>query len=353
MQTAVAPAVAPISSPAMSANTGTAADAAPDSAAAGDFAALLLGQMAGETAATLLPEVDTSAMVAGQDLATAQTTTPTDPAQLLAAMGLVLEPPRTQPSTVQTDPAADAPSLIGTAITGTTLDPAKTGPQGHGAAPELAANDTPGSARLPATHLSANTPLTTAAPANFAAVEQKLAESVMPAGEAMPQMVSTQAPQQMPARPMETLALPTPVKDPAWAGEFGQKVVWMATQDKQSAQITLNPPQMGPIEISLSVKNDQATAVFVSTNAEVREVIEAAVPRLREMLAGVGVELGQTNVSAESFRQAQDNHAHNSGRAGTGNDRENSDGDRSLAAGQGNSLTKAGRSGNGLVDTFA
>ncbi len=104
----------------------------------------------------------------------------------------------------------------------------------------------------------------------------------------------------------EQMHIETPLKNQAWPAEFGQKIVWMTTQDKQSAQITLNPPQLGPIEISLNVKNDQATAVFVSANAEVRAVIESAMPRLREMLEGAGVQLGQTNVSAESFRQSAD-----------------------------------------------
>ena len=44
----------------------------------------------------------------------------------------------------------------------------------------------------------------------------------------------------------------------------------------------LNPPQLGPIEISLHVKAIKATAVFSSANADVREAIETALPRLRK-----------------------------------------------------------------------
>ena len=40
-------------------------------------------------------------------------------------------------------------------------------------------------------------------------------------------------------------------------------------------------------------------------NQEVREAIESAMPRLREMLASAGIDLGQTNVSAQSFAQQQ------------------------------------------------
>lgn len=103
------------------------------------------------------------------------------------------------------------------------------------------------------------------------------------------------------------LNVPTPVRDQNWSSDFGQKIVWLATSDKQSAQITLNPPQMGPIEIALNVDKGNATASFTSANAEVREAIETAMPRLREMFASAGIELGQTNVSAESFKQQAEN----------------------------------------------
>jgi flagellar hook-length control protein FliK len=152
---------------------------------------------------------------------------------------------------------------------------------------------------------------------------------------------------------VETVRLDTPMKDQAWPAEFGQKVVWLATQDKQSAQITLNPPDLGPIELSLKVKNDQATVAFTSANSGVREAIELALPRLREMLAGVGIELGQTNVSAESFRQQADN---NNGNHGNRSNRTDAGETNAPLSGQLRVETMPGRNiqrGNGLVDTFA
>lgn len=146
------------------------------------------------------------------------------------------------------------------------------------------------------------------------------------------------------------LQLAIPVRDAAWPAEFAQKVTWMARQDLQSAQITLNPPQLGPIEISLDIRNDQASAVFVSASAEVREAIESAVPRLREMLAGVGVELGQANVSHQSFRNGNGETRAGSGNAARDGASENSGGNRELAAA---GFVRSSGSGRGLVDTFA
>ena len=101
------------------------------------------------------------------------------------------------------------------------------------------------------------------------------------------------------------LSVNTSVRDQNWATDLGQKVVWLASNDKQSAQLTLNPPQLGPIEVSLDVDKGNASVSFVSANAEVRDAIETALPRLREMFASAGIELGQTNVGAQSFSQQQ------------------------------------------------
>ena len=92
-----------------------------------------------------------------------------------------------------------------------------------------------------------------------------------------------------------------PVAAPGWDRGLGEKMVWMAGRQLQVAELHLNPPELGPLQITLTINNDQASAQFVSQHAAVREAIEAAMPRLREMLAGGGIALGNTSVSAESF----------------------------------------------------
>lgn len=148
------------------------------------------------------------------------------------------------------------------------------------------------------------------------------------------------------------LAVNTPVNDRAWNDDFAQKITWLAGQHKQSAELTLNPPSMGNIEISLKLDREtsSATATFVSGNVEVRETIESALPRLREMLAGVGIELGQAQVSAESFRQSNGNES----RQENGASQSRSDvailATDSLSAQR---AVSAGSAGRGLVDIFA
>jgi len=97
--------------------------------------------------------------------------------------------------------------------------------------------------------------------------------------------------------------VPTPLHEAGWGDDFGQRLIWMARNDMQTAQLSINPGNLGPIEVTLNLGSEQATAVFSSPFSDVRESLEAALPRLREMLAGAGIELGQAQVSAQSRRE--------------------------------------------------
>ncbi|MDP3689211.1 MAG: flagellar hook-length control protein FliK, partial [Sulfurimicrobium sp.] len=107
---------------------------------------------------------------------------------------------------------------------------------------------------------------------------------------------------------------------------------------------------LGPMEVRLSVNNDQITAIFVSHHPAVRDAIEDALPRLREMLADSGLSLGSATVSSDSLPQQQ-----SSGREGSSGSSRSSDFSgignmhSSLIAGGGVSL----RAGSGMVDLFA
>lgn len=106
------------------------------------------------------------------------------------------------------------------------------------------------------------------------------------------------------------VSLDAQLGQPKWEGEFAQKIVWLAGQQQQAAEIRLNPAHLGPIEIMLSITNDQgtqqATAQFLSSHLAVREAIEAALPKLREMMADNGITLGNVTVDSNSSQQQKD-----------------------------------------------
>ena len=124
----------------------------------------------------------------------------------------------------------------------------------------------------------------------------------MPAG-AMPGHETGRAPSPLPdtAPNARIETLPQRVGTPAWQEGFASRVVWLVKGDRQTAEIRLNPAELGPIEVKLTLSgegNGEATVQFSAAHAATREAIEAAMPRLREMMQDTGIALGKSSVDA-------------------------------------------------------
>jgi hypothetical protein len=99
--------------------------------------------------------------------------------------------------------------------------------------------------------------------------------------------------------------LQQPLHQPSWKQEFGNRMVWLAKEGIQTAQLRLNPASLGKIDIKISIQNDQANISFISQHGAVKDVIDASLPRLREMMNEAGVKLDQVNVSTQANAQEQ------------------------------------------------
>lgn len=143
------------------------------------------------------------------------------------------------------------------------------------------------------------------------------------------------------------------VGTPAWDNQVGQKVIWMVGGEDQSATLELNPPDLGPVQVVLNVSNDLASVTFSSQQLEVRQALENALPRLREMMNESGIALGNATVDdGAASRQGQDGQP--SGRPGRGSagNGANGQGDSALAEAAPRRRTSM-LGGAGAVDTFA
>jgi flagellar hook-length control protein FliK len=94
--------------------------------------------------------------------------------------------------------------------------------------------------------------------------------------------------------------IPGTVGEPRWGDALSQRVVWMVGQQVQSAQFRVEPPQLGPIEVRLSIANDQASLTFAAPHAAARDAIQSALPRLQEMLMESGVSLSNVFVGSQA-----------------------------------------------------
>ena len=93
--------------------------------------------------------------------------------------------------------------------------------------------------------------------------------------------------------------------DPGWQQELGDKLIWMHKQSMPSAELRLNPEHLGPILVKIDVSHEQATVAFTTQHLAVKEAIEAAIPKLREMLGGQQLNLADVNVSQQQSDQKQ------------------------------------------------
>jgi flagellar hook-length control protein FliK len=103
--------------------------------------------------------------------------------------------------------------------------------------------------------------------------------------------------------PTATLLVPAHVDSPAWSRDFGQHVIRLTTQGQPTAEIHLNPPDLGPIRVSIEVQGRDATLQFSAAHPQTREALEAALPRLRDMFAAGSLTLVSASVGSESFPQ--------------------------------------------------
>lgn len=143
------------------------------------------------------------------------------------------------------------------------------------------------------------------------------------------------------------LHVATPAGSPGWPEEVGSRVSWMVGHDESHAQLTLTPPQLGKIEVSITVNGDQTSAQFVAATPAARELIEQSLPRLREVLEQSGINLGQTDVGTSS-QSNNSGDGQQRGNSAWGTARNADDGTTSRAVSQ-----QWSRRGDGLVDTFA
>lgn len=147
-----------------------------------------------------------------------------------------------------------------------------------------------------------------------------------------------------------TTEVRTPLQSPSWGQDFSNKVVWMVKNDQHSAQININPPQLGPVQITLQINGDQATAIFASPHTEVRQAIESSLSQLRDMLATTGINLGQADIGANMARQ-NDNTPFQTANGNRGTDENAILPDIGRATD--GTLSAPLQQGRGLVDLFA
>ena len=83
-----------------------------------------------------------------------------------------------------------------------------------------------------------------------------------------------------------------------WNEAISQRVLWMAQDQLQIASLSLNPPHLGPVQVTLHIQNQQASVHFAAASTQVAQALQDALPVLRDLLGQAGITLGQADVGA-------------------------------------------------------
>ncbi|MBN6402534.1 flagellar hook length control protein FliK [Enterobacter hormaechei] len=116
--------------------------------------------------------------------------------------------------------------------------------------------------------------------------------------------------------------LSQPLGTHEWQQNLSQHITLFTRQGQQTAELRLHPEDLGQVQISLKLDDNQAQLQMVSPHSHVRAALEAALPILRTQLAENGIQLSQSSVSSEGFAgqqqssSGQQQHASRSGQHG-------------------------------------
>ena len=147
--------------------------------------------------------------------------------------------------------------------------------------------------------------------------------------------------------PFRGMGVDLPLQDPGWDRALGERVRWMVGQNLQAAELRLNPPDLGPLEVRLRMDGDRTHVNFVVAHSSVRDAVDAALPRLRELFMDGGLNLGQVSVSERD----------SGGKAGADANGGNASGGQGGPGGAGDAETDPQaatvRVARGLVDDYA
>ncbi|KTD51074.1 flagellar hook-length control protein FliK [Legionella quateirensis] len=99
-----------------------------------------------------------------------------------------------------------------------------------------------------------------------------------------------------------------PLSNAQWADKFSEHIIWLGHHGVKSAVIKLNPEDLGPLEISVKVVKDSASVNITSHSNHVRDIVDQALPRLRELMADQGLDLAEVTIGMDgNSRQSEQN----------------------------------------------
>ncbi|HAU1150430.1 TPA: flagellar hook-length control protein FliK [Legionella pneumophila] len=108
----------------------------------------------------------------------------------------------------------------------------------------------------------------------------------------------------------KNFTIPIHVNHSQWSNQLSERIVWLGHQEVKNALIKIHPEELGPLEINVNVVKDNASVNISTHSVYVKEIVDQALPRLREMMAQQGINLSEVHIGTDtnSRQYSQQNH---------------------------------------------
>lgn len=149
---------------------------------------------------------------------------------------------------------------------------------------------------------------------------------------------------------------PLAMQQGGWSEAVVDKVMWLSSQNLKSAQIQLDPVDLGRLEVRVDIAKDQTHVTFASPHAGVREALEGQMQRLRDLFIEQGMNLLDVNVSDQSMSRGWQGQGQGDGdgqQRGTGTGSSLAGGDDEQVIGVSELRAGGSASARSLVDYYA
>ncbi|QUE77541.1 flagellar hook-length control protein FliK [Stutzerimonas stutzeri] len=166
-----------------------------------------------------------------------------------------------------------------------------------------------------------------------------------PLAEAITQQQQTQQVQ----RPVMVPGQPVQMQQSGWSEAVVDRVMWLSSQNLKSAEIQLDPAELGRMEVRIDMHKDQTQVTFVSPHAGVRDALEGQMQRLRDMFSQQGMSM-DVNVSDQSRGWQGEGGSESRGRGTAG---ALGDGDEEVVQGTMEIASSRAGGDRGMVDYYA
>lgn len=90
------------------------------------------------------------------------------------------------------------------------------------------------------------------------------------------------------------------IHKPEGQQQLNEKIRWMVNARNTMAEIRLDPPEMGSMQVRVNVAGDAASVSFVVQSQQAKDALADAMPKLRDMLSEQGIELGDAQVRKDN-----------------------------------------------------